>query len=86
MLFEELDESERNMYYELSEKLLDGQIYCTRVWSAWSHHTMTEDDFNNSIDDTDLVLSNAKLIYEFLQSRFRKMKIEDFLNNELNEK
>ena len=80
MEFEKLDEDEKHRYYELSRKLLDGQLYCTRVWDAWHYNTMSENDFNNSEDDDDLVYNNATLIYQFLQSRFREMKINDYLN------
>lgn len=35
---------------------LKGNYYCDRVWSAWDHNTMTEEDFtpseeSDSIDD-----------------------------------
>lgn len=33
---------------------LSGHYWCNRVWSAWGHGTMTEDDFSPS-EDTEMV-------------------------------
>jgi len=55
------------------------QIYvCTRVWSAWSYGTMTEEDFTDVCDDTDLVhdiISSVMNTYFDLQALAEKNNI-----------
>lgn len=55
----ELKEKVRNTVVEQ----LDGALYCTRTWSAWSYGTMGEGDFMHLVDDDKYVdqLVNAVL-------------------------
>lgn len=80
MDFEKLEDDEKNRYYILAKEILAGHLYCTRAWSAWSYKTMTENDFFESCEDEIALENSAKLIYQFLETRFREMKINDFLN------
>ena len=43
-------------------RILDGSYECTRVWSAWSYGTMSEDDFGLSAEDENRVDDTAKAI------------------------
>ncbi len=79
MEFENLPYEEQEHYTLLAAELLDGQLYCTRSWSAWGVKTMTEDDFYNSNEDDDLIYENAKRIYDFLKSRVRSAKIDELI-------
>ena len=79
MEFEDLTYEEQEQYTLLAAELLEGQMYCIRVWEAWRYKTMTEDDFFPSNEDTDLVYENAKKIYNFLKSRFRDEKIKSLI-------
>lgn len=63
------------------------QIYvCTRVWSAWSYGTMTEEDFTDVCYDTDLVndiVSSVMNTYCDLQALAEKNNINQsvFVDN-----
>lgn len=63
------------------------QIYvCTRVWSAWSYGTMTEEDFTEVFYDTDLVndiVSSIMNTYCDLQALAEKININQsvFVDN-----
>ena len=49
-------------------KVLDGQeaLHCTRVWDAWAHKTMTEDDFSMVADDDEALDEIVDAVMEAL--------------------
>lgn len=50
-------DAERDRATDAVRTVLAGQeaLHCTRVWEAWQHGTMSEDDFSQVADDEDAV-------------------------------
>lgn len=60
-----MSEELRDKIREILTSNLGDSYFCTRVWSAWSHDTMTEDDFetvNESENIDDIVTELNQLI------------------------
>lgn len=63
--FDELSKEAQQPYFDKAVSLLSDDLYfCTRVWEAWHHNTMTENDFVKANEDSDLIHDIAEAIYE----------------------
>lgn len=79
--FSELSDDEKEFYYGRASEFLHGRelLYCTRVWSAWSVGTMTENDFYSADDDESLIVELAEHIFNIVRGKLRKDKIKKIL-------
>lgn len=48
-------------------------LVCTRVWEAWSHNTMTEDDFTEAVE-TEIPEELARAILQTVFEKLREIK------------
>jgi len=64
--WENLTEEERKPYFDKAIEVLQDHLTCTRVWSAWSYGTMTQDDFVLSAEDDNIVSDTAKMLFDFI--------------------
>jgi hypothetical protein len=62
-MWKDLSDEERQPYIDLAIQILSNLWYCTRVWSAWSYNTMTQDDFIPANEDDDIINNTACIIY-----------------------
>ena len=57
--------TEHDELAELLASELPGDIYaCNRVWEAWSHGTMSQDDFTPANEESDLIAEIAAAVLE----------------------
>lgn len=62
-MFHEIDDEEREKWFDLARIMLEDLLCCTREWSAWSVGTMGEDDFVDAAEDDDIVFAAAISLY-----------------------
>lgn len=63
-MFSYLSEKQKEIIIDtVAETLGDDVFVCTRVWSAWSHGTMNENDFDLAAEDDDIVHDIAEILY-----------------------
>ena len=63
--WEELTEEDRKPYFDKAVEVLQDHLTCTRVWSAWSYGTMSQDDFWLAAEDDNIVSDTAKMLIDF---------------------
>jgi hypothetical protein len=80
--FEELSDEEKEFYYQKASEFLNGRelLYCNRSWSAWSHGTMSENDFHPVDEDDNVIAELAEHIYDIVKVKVRKNKIKNILD------
>lgn len=66
--WEELSEDDRKPYFDKAVEVLQDHLTCTRVWSAWSYGTISQDDFRFAAEDTDIVSDTAKTLFDMFSS------------------
>ena len=83
--FKDLTDEEKDFYYIKASNFFDnrGLLYCNRTWDAWHYKTMTENDFYNAEDDDSLIAELAEEIFNIVQVKLRKNKIENILKEDL---
>ena len=62
--------SKREEITEAVKGALDDALLCSRVWEAWTHNTMTEDDFSQASDNEEFVEQIVDAVIAALPSAF----------------
>lgn len=57
------DTKRKELLEDIIKDTLVDTYTCSRVWDAWAHNTMSEDDFHHAPDDEDLV---DEMVYKIL--------------------
>lgn len=60
--FEKLPKETQQKFLDRVSETLDGFLWCSRTWGAWSYGTMSQDDFTDAADD-DVVWEHAVKTY-----------------------
>ena len=74
--WEDLTEEDRKLYFDKAIEVLQDHYTCTRVWSAWSYGTMTQDDFRLAAEDDNIVSDTAKMLFDFVMGAASNNKFE----------
>jgi len=73
--------TERDELAELLASELPSDIYaCNRVWEAWSHGTMSQDDFTPANEESDLIAEIAAAVLEAGYTKPRQVTTVDELD------
>jgi len=78
MDFEKLPKEKKQYYFEQAEIILDGLLYCTRVWDAWGQGTMNENDFIPADKDDNIIIYTAEKLYIIVESGLEDIRKYEF--------